>query len=204
MNLIKIKRPNKNLATIHRILNPGKKGISFDPQGLNTYYTTMAENLTETKSTIKNEITKLINALPSSSNQDQFYLQKINYNQVLHEIKSIRSDCSTSAYTIPISFIKSATEEIALSLTEVINNYIEHYIFPSQWKITKKFLIPKIDIPLASKGFRPISLLRVLSKVFEHIIMKQLCSFLEDHVIYSKTQLGFHKHHSTNTLLIKI
>ena len=34
--------------------------------------------------------------------------------------------------------------------------------------------------------------------------MKQLCSFIEDHVIYSKTQLEFGKHHSINTLLIKI
>ena len=64
--------------------------------------------------------------------------------------------------------------------------------------------IPKTDIPLTSKDFRPISLLPVLSKVFERITMKQLCSFIDGRVIYSKTQLGFRKHHSTNTLLIKI
>ena len=34
--------------------------------------------------------------------------------------------------------------------------------------------------------------------------MKQSYSFIEDRVIYSKTQSGFCKHHSTNTLLIKI
>ena len=54
------------------------------------------------------------------------------------------------------------------------------------------------------EGFRPTSLLLILSKVFQRIIMKQLCSFIEDRVIYSKTQSGFCKHHSKNTLLIKI
>ena len=48
----------------------------------------MAESLTVTKLTTKNEVTQQINALSSSSNQDHFYLQKVNYNQVLHEIKS--------------------------------------------------------------------------------------------------------------------
>ena len=61
----------------------------------------MAENLKETKPTTKNEITKLINALSSSSNQDQFYLQKVNYNHVLHEIKFIRSDCPLAPTTYP-------------------------------------------------------------------------------------------------------
>ena len=59
--------------------------------------------------------------------------------------------------------------------------------------------ILKIDIPLTSKDFQPTSLLPVLFKVFERIIMKKLCSFIEDRVIYSKTQSAFRKHHSTNT-----
>ena len=34
--------------------------------------------------------------------------------------------------------------------------------------------------------------------------MKQLCSFIEDLAIYSKTQSRFRKHYSANTLLIRI
>ena len=56
----------------------------------------------------------------------------------------------------------------------------------------------KTDI-LTSKDFRLVSLLHV----FKRIIMKHLCSFIEDHVIYSNTQSRFRKHRSTNTLLIK-
>ena len=165
-------------------MNPGKKRVSFDPETLNSYYTAMAESLTGTKPTIKNEITQQINALSSSSNQNQFYLQKVYYNQVLHEVKSIRSDSSTGADSIPINLIKRVAEGIALPLTKVINNSNEHSIFPSQRKIAKICPIPKTDIPLTSKNFRPISLLPVFSKVFERIVMKQLCSFIEGHIIF--------------------
>ena len=34
--------------------------------------------------------------------------------------------------------------------------------------------------------------------------MKQLCTFIEDRVLHSKTQSGFRKHQSINTPLIKI
>ena len=126
------KRPKDIWTTIHRILNPGKKHISFDPETLNSYYRTMAENLTGTKPTTKKEISKLNNPLSSSSNQDQFYLQEVNYNKVLHEIKSIRSDGCTDTNNIPINLIKIVAEEIASPLTEVINSSIAHSIFPSQ------------------------------------------------------------------------
>ena len=160
------KRLKEIWTAIHRILNPGKNHISFDPETLNNYDTTMAENLIGTKPTTKNEITQQINALSSSSNQDQFYLQKVNYNHVLHEIKSIHSNCSTGADNIPIDLINLVAEEIASPLTEVINNSIEHSTFPGQRKIVKICPISKTDIPLTSKDFRPISLLPVLSKVF--------------------------------------
>ena len=65
----------------------------------------MAENLTGTKPTTKKKITQQINGLSSSFNQNQFYLQKVNYNQVLREIQSIHSDCFTSADNIPINLI---------------------------------------------------------------------------------------------------
>ena len=49
-----------------------------------------------------------------------------------------------------------------------------------------------------------MSILPVLSKVFERLIMKQLCNFIETNNIYSSTQAGYRRNHSTNTILIKM
>ena len=77
-------------------------------------------------------------------------------------------------------------------------------MFPTEWKCARISVIPKIDNPTTGDGYRPISILPVLSKVFERLIMKQLCNFVEINDIYSSTQAGYRRNHSTNTILIKM
>ena len=199
------KRPKEIWQTIHRILDPNKKRIDFEPDKLNSYYTTMAQKLTGKPPTTKQEIEELIDSFPSiAPNITPFKLQKVTYDQVVGEIRSIRNDCSTGADNIPIDIMKLVADIIASPLTTIINNSIEKAVFPDQWKIGKVCPIPKIDNPTECKDFRPISILPIFSKIFERIIMRQLTKYIEDQSIYSITQSGFRKHHSTNTLLLKI
>ena len=73
-------------------------------------------------------------------------------------------------------------------------------MFPTEWKC----VIPKIDNPTTDDDYRPISILPVLSKVFERLMMKQLCNFIEINNIYFSTQAGYRRNYSTNTILIKM
>ena len=62
---------------------------------------------------------------------------------------------------------------------------------------------PKIDNPTTGDGYRSISILPVLSKLFERLIMKQFCNFIKTNNIYSSTQAGYRRNHSTNKSLSK-
>ena len=53
------------------------------------------------------------------------------------------------------------------------------------------------------KDFRPISILPVLPKIYEKVILKQLFDYIERTSIYNSTQSGFRKGHSTQTILLK-
>ena len=75
--------------------------------------------------------------------------------------------------------------------------------FPDSWKAARVCPIPKIDNPVTVKDFRPISILPVLSKVYEKVILSQLLSYIERSAVYNPTQSGFRKGHSTTTLLPK-
>jgi len=55
---------------------------------------------------------------------------------------------------------------------------------------------------MTPKDFRPISILPILSKVYEKVILNQLVSYV-DSKIYNDTQSGYRKGHSTTTLLLK-
>ena len=43
-----------------------------------------------------------------------------------------------------------------------------------------------------------------MSKIFERVILKQLCNYIETNHLYNTTQSGFRKGHSTSTLLLKL
>ena len=89
-------------------------------------------------------------------------------------------------------------------MVHIINTSIDQEIFPKQWKISRVCPIPKTDNPTSIKDYRPISVLSVLSKVYERVILNQLCSFIETQNLYNINQSGFREGHSTNTLLLKL
>ena len=63
--------------------------------------------------------------------------------------------------------------------------------------------VPKTDNPINEKDFQPISILPVLSKIYEKVILKQQSDYIEITSIYNSTQSGFRKGHSTQTFLLK-
>ena len=124
-------------------------------------------------------------------NKPSFKLRSVSYKETLEEVKSVRNDCSTGNDNIPISLVKLVAENISSPLTCIINECIRLSVFPTEWKCARISVIPKIDNPtIASDDYRPISILPVLSKVLERLIMEQLCNFIETNNIYSSTQLA--------------
>ena len=137
-------------------------------------------------------------------NKPSFKLRSVSYKETLEEVKSVRNDCSTGNDNIPISLVKLVAENISSPLTCIINECIRLSVFPTEWKCARISVIRKIDNPETGDDYRPISILPILSKVFERLIMEQLCNFIETNNIYSSTQAGYRRNHSTNRILIKM
>ena len=89
-------------------------------------------------------------------------------------------------------------------MVNIINNCIGKNVFPTAWKIARVCPIPKIDNPIDVTKYRPISVLCILSKDFEHVILTQLCNYIEVKASYNLTQSGFCKGHSPSSLLLKL
>ena len=76
--------------------------------------------------------------------------------------------------------------------------------FPDILKIAKITPIHKKECKLNFQNYRPISLLSVLSKIFEKTIYTRIYSYLvKNNLIFDK-QFGFHSNYSTNHALISI
>ena len=64
--------------------------------------------------------------------------------------------------------------------------------------------MPKVQVPTKPSGYRPISELPVLSRVFERIILNQMKQFIDKHEVYQLTKSGYRKGHSCISLLLKL
>ena len=119
-------------------------------------------------------------------------------------IKNLASKNSSGHDSISARFIKRILETITPPLTHIINQSLCTGIFPDRLKIAKV-------IPLFKKGdqhildnYRPISLLPVISKVFEKIVFDQLYQYFTDNDLIFTSQYGFRKLHSTELASIEL
>ena len=54
------------------------------------------------------------------------------------------------------------------------------------------------------KDYGPVSILPVLSKFYEKLVLQQLAVFIERESVYHQYQSGYRKNYSTATLLLKL
>ena len=77
-------------------------------------------------------------------------------------------------------------------------------VLQSTWTIVRVCPVTEVEHAKDVTEFRPISLLCILSKAFERIILHELCHSLEVKAHYNQTQSGFRKGHSPTILLLKL
>ena len=152
---------------------------------------------------INRDLQKMIDSFPNNSPYE-FNLRPVTYHEVLRELKTMRSDCSTGADQIPAKYLKLVAEQIASPLTHIINVFVSNNLFPTAWKLARVSPIPKIETPIEADDYRPIDILSALSKVYERVILHQMLEYIDQHDIFKQSISGYRKGHSTTTVLLKI
>ena len=75
-----------------------------------------------------------------------------------------------------------------VSLTHIVNLIIRKRIIPVDWKCARVSAIYKHDSKLDLNNYRPISVLPVVSKIFEKVVFDQAYAFLNKNNLLSDTQ----------------
>jgi len=93
----------------------------------------------------------------------------VDIELVLSLISSLDAHKTTGADSVSTQFIR-ASPYIARLVTVLINKCIESSLVPRQWKQGNVSPVPKCKYCTTLSHFHPISVLPVLSKVFEHVL----------------------------------
>ena len=105
---------------------------------------------------------------------------------------------------ISSSTLKCTAHEICDCLTLIINQSITTGIFPEHLKIAKVVPIYKKDDQSQIKNYRPISILPVISKIFENAMHSQLMEYFTSHKLLSNQQYGFRPNKSTELATLEL
>ena len=111
---------------------------------------------------------------------------------------------ATGVDGIPAKILKLSCNIIAPSLTYSFNLSISTGVFVDDWKRAKVIPVYKSEDRKKCENYRPISILPIISKLFEKEVFGQLYQYLIDNSLLSRFQSGFRPKHSTLSLIIQM
>ena len=103
---------------------------------------------------------------------------------------------------INTSIPKYISENIVDPLVYLCNLSLQQGIFPWELKLANVLSFYKNDDPFMFNNHRPVSLLCVLSKVFENVMYSRLIEHLENCKILMSNQFVFREFHSSYMTLM--
>ena len=93
---------------------------------------------------------------------------------------------------IPVVVLKNSEPELSYILSELFNKCLKESCFPDCWKVSSVVPVFKnVGERSTAKSYRPVSLLSVVSKVFEKLRNNRIVDPLEKCGLFSDFQYGF-------------
>ena len=157
---------------------------------------------------LANKIAPVPNPLLSGDyevNKDraEFNFKTIEVKDIRAAFAKVKTAKSFGIDNISSYFLKLALPFIGNSLAALFNTSIETSQFPDSWKIARVTPIFKEGDKTEKSNYRPISVLPVISRLFEKLVFDQLYQHMKENHLFSPDQSGFLRLHSTLTCLLK-
>lgn len=117
---------------------------------------------------------------------------------VYKEIKLLNKKKSPGYDLITGEHFQNLPHKAVVKLTTLINACFRLRHVPDVWKVAEVIMIPKPGKPPnEATSYRPISLLPIMSKLFEKLLLRQLKPIIEKNHLIPKYQFGFREKHAT-------
>lgn len=132
--------------------------------------------------------------------ENEFSFSEVSSDYVYKIISKLDPHKATGYDNIPPKLLKLGGKEVAFHFTYLINSAISTSSFPDTLKLAEISAIYKKNDNLLRNNYRPISVLSVISKLFEITLTDQLDSIFGN--IFSPLLSAYRKHYSTQDVLI--
>ena len=135
-------------------------------------------------------------------NQD-FFFKEVEGDEILKEIRNLDSNKSGTFQNIPSNRLKEVSEVSAPCLKNIWNiEIVSQQKFSGNLKLVDVTPVFKKDDANLTKNYRLVSILPIVSKIFERLLQKQTISYIDQYL--SKFLCGYRQGYSTQTALISM
>ena len=135
---------------------------------------------------------------------NNFAFSLVSEKQIFKYLNELNSNKSTGLDGIPARFVRDSAPVIASKLTHIINLSLIQGVVPDDLKSARIVPIFKKNDKTEVGNYRPVSILSVISKIFERVVYDQIENYLHKHNLLFEFQSGFRKGFSTETCLIHL
>lgn len=128
----------------------------------------------------------------------------VSEEEVLHQLMNIEASKAAGSDGIPACLLKALSTDLCPSLTTLLNTILSTGDIPQDFKLAHITPVHKKGDPAAAGNYRPISLLPIISKVMERLVLRQLNAFIENYPeneILPQNQFAYRPGHSTEDAL---
>ena len=99
-------------------------------------------------------------------------------------VKKVKTNLDSSKASgpdcIPVAVVKNCESELSYILPELLNMCLKESCFPDCWKVSSVVLVFRnVGERSTAKNYHPVSLLSVVSKVFEKLVNNKIVDHLE-------------------------
>lgn len=123
-------------------------------------------------------------------------LKSTGPKEVIREIKNLQDGKAPGYDNIDATLLKHLPFKGIMKLVNMFNACLRLQIFPGQWRVAQVVMVPKPGKPpQLTASYRPISLLPVIGKLFERILLNRIKGHLDSAL--PNHQFGFREKHGT-------
>lgn len=164
-----------------------------DPQQIaNTFNKYFIEKVTPIIESGNNVTSHILNR------KNSFFMPPCVPHDIIKIINSLKNTSSVGYDQISTKVLKFVAVEISPHLSHILNLSISAGTFPESLKTSIVKPIFKKENKECMEFYRPISLINIVSKIFEKHIYKELTNYLEKNNILANEQKGFRENCTIN------
>ncbi len=167
----------------------------------NSFFSTIGSKLARN---IKNVDNKSFEEYLKKQINSKFKFHEVDEDSVNKIIDNLAPKTSFGFDGISTKLLKKIKITILKPITLIINQMLNTGVFPDKLKIAKINPIFKKDDETLFTNYRPISLLPVISKIFEKVMYQQVYNYSQEKKLFFNSQYGFRTGHSIDYAAIEL